>query len=69
MDCIVHRVAKSRTGPSDFHFTRDKGRELGVCYSFPSVFGWGKVGATSVSSGAGVCRCWLMEVLRWAGRD
>ena len=24
MDCIVHGVTKSRTGPSDFHFHREK---------------------------------------------
>ena len=42
---------------------------MAVCYQFPSVFGWGKADATSVGSGAAVCRCWLMEVLRWAGRD
>ena len=58
MDCIVHRVAKSRTRPSDFHFTRDKGRELGVCYLFPSVFGWARwvlplLALVQVCAGAG----------------
>ena len=31
MDCIVHGVAKSRTGPSDFHFTSLLGLVILVC--------------------------------------
>ena len=36
MDCIVHGVAKSRTGPSDFHFTSSPITDIShmaVCFS------------------------------------